>query len=1115
MKNPKGSYNDDALNDLLKQYMLDEAARDRTADEWLESEADAVFASEPEHVPAKEKETALIATLNEKLVTGSKGGGGLIWKGSALGLLLIGAFTAAIVLWPKAELPNATNGAEWGNEGFENANVPYYDGSDYQTKVVDTMADAIAANNTPQDSTPIKRLIVRQDNPVIVAAPDTMVAVVGKPNKPKNSTRTLLKELKRRLEAFNSQFPAERVYAQTDRTDYVPGQTLWFSAYLLNESNLKPSMISGIIKTELLNANGEPVALKEWIVTNGRVAGDIQIPQGLASGTYIFRAYTAWQHYLAGSKIFEAPIVVQQPGQTLRLQDAGIVTGTPLAMEFFPEGGDLVVGLQSRVAFTISASLAGKQGTIVDENGKVASTFASNKDGKGIFTFTPQPNKLYSARINGFNANLPAVYPDGFVLEILGQEGAWVKVNIKSTQEENVILVGQLRGEMYYGAELELQAGDNLVNIPASNLPAGVLHVSLFDADGVGHAERLVFVNKQKQLHINITTDKTNYLPRDKVTAQIIVTDDKGRPVQTTLSLSAADNLLTHTQNTNILSALLLEPDLGGVAQDAGYLFDPSNKNADKELDLLLMTHGWRRFTWKEVYYGLRQPMVSAPENAILKGKVVDAETGKPLKDVKITSKLLSIKTATAADGSFYIPNIDLSQLRELDFTYKVGIMTLVVNRYQDDLVLAFKGDARKVYQPQANSRQHPALTVKEKPTKGGAIAGQVLNAYGNGIAGANVTITAEDGTVQQLKADTKGYYIAQTSKGSNYKISVHAAGYNPYQNPSVKTQANQFSMLDVLLNYQVDGNALSAHFAAHEADTFANRYVFLAGKYEPVYNNPIEESNKNPLVNEVRAPLRDGVTAYYVEGMKMRYNEPLMLPLSAIGHMDLFDNGLPSKYNDSNGTVIEVTTGVGNSLSGTPKAPEDRPTGFNIRYAQPREYFKTQYGIRDKADSRTDLRSTLHWNGNITTDGNGKATVEFYASDDLSAFRLIVEGMGSNGVPGRIEQVVGMTWPFNLQVQMPEVLKKGERIHVPIWVENFTGKQITGNFDFTLPAGLKPIWPLAPKEHGLFPQRNDTIEVQFEVIDPTAVGTLIIGYTASGYRDVYTYVLPPVRKKE
>ncbi len=1116
MKNPKGSYNNDALNDLLKQFMLDEAAGGRSADDWLESEAESVFSSETEHVPSKEKEKALIAGLNQHLGIGNKGGKGLLWKGSALAMLLLGIVATTIILWPETEAPIAANGDARSNEGSEYANVPYDNGNNNQKPAPESdtaKSNAFLSNTQPTNNVAMPTPVARRE-PNGDTVPDVANANVA--SKTKKSTKTLIKELKCKLDFFTDQFPAERLYAQTDRTDYFLGQDLWFSVYLLNDADMKPSDISSIIKTELLNASGQPVALEEWVATDGRATGNLTIPKDIASGTYLFRAYTAWQHQMPGNKIFETPIVVQQPGQVLRTSYAATLPASLPSIAFYPEGGDLVIGLQSRVAFQVPATMGLRKGSIVDNNGATVTTFTVNNDGQGVFTITPETGKQYFAAASGINIKLPLpdAYPSGYVLQVMGQEGNWLNINVRSTRQETVALAAQMRGNMHYGAEHDLEPGDNLIRIPTNNLPAGVLQLSLFDTDGVGHAERLVFVNKNKKLNVTIKTDKTNYLPREKVTAQITVTDDKGRPVKTTLSLTAVDDLLAHTQNTNILSALLLEPDLGAAVHHAGYLFDPANKNADQQMDLLLMTSGWRRFTWKEVYYNQRQPVAIAPETAVLRGKVIDVVTRKPLKGVKITSaKSLGISTETAADGSFYIPNLDLSQLRELDLSYKVGLMTMVINHYQNDLVIEFGGDARKVYQPQANSNQHPMLTGKQKAPKGNAIAGQVLNAYGDGVAAATITVTAPNGKVLATQTDAQGYYLALTETAGNHKVSVNAIGYHSYQNPSVKTDGNQFSMLDVLLNYQVDMNLLSAHFTSHEADTFANRYNFLAGKFNPAYNSPVVDASQPVFGPEVRLPLRDGVTAYYVEGMKMRYNEPLLLPLTAIGHMQVFDNGLPSKF-DGNGTVMEVTTGNSNELTGTLKAPEEKPTGFNVRYAQPREYPKTEYTTRERSDNRTDLRLTLYWNANITTDANGKATVEFYASDDLSAFRVIVEGVGSNGQHGRTEQVVGMSWPFNLQVNMPDTLVKGQKIQVPIWVENYTGKQVTGNFDFTLPDGLKPIWPLAPKEHGLFPQRSDTITVQFEVIDPLTTGTLIVGFTASGYRDTYLYQLPP-RKKE
>src|SRR5690606_11803097 len=47
-------------------------------------------------------------------------------------------------------------------------------------------------------------------------------------------------------------------------------------------------------------------------------------------------------------------------------------------------------------------------------------------------------------------------------------------------------------------------------------------------------------------------------------------------------------------------------------------------------------------------------------------------------------------------------------------------------------------------------------------------------------------------------------------------------------------------------------------------------------------------------------------------------------------------------------------------------------------------------------------LRITIHWEANIITDENGKATFDFYTSDEAGQYLLTVEGLDLNGRLGR-----------------------------------------------------------------------------------------------------------------
>src|SRR3546814_9594021 len=67
-----------------------------------------------------------------------------------------------------------------------------------------------------------------------------------------------------------------------------------------------------------------------------------------------------------------------------------------------------------------------------------------------------------------------------------------------------------------------------------------------------------------------------------------------------------------------MLASLLLTSDLQGYVEDPTWYFDPSHSDAAGALDLLMLTQGWRRFTWER--------MLSAPPEALSYKPEIDFE---------------------------------------------------------------------------------------------------------------------------------------------------------------------------------------------------------------------------------------------------------------------------------------------------------------------------------------------------------------------------------------------------------------------------------------------------------------------------------------------------------
>jgi hypothetical protein len=348
-----------------------------------------------------------------------------------------------------------------------------------------------------------------------------------------------------------------------------------------------------------------------------------------------------------------------------------IVLGN-IDLAFFPEGGDLITNLKSNVAFRALNEFkkpADIEGVIKDSKGNKVADFSSYHMGMGSFSFKPENGEKYVAEITkpeGIKKQypLPDALPRGYVLNTEHSSPDEMTLNIGSTEVEQLSIIGQVRGKIYYATAFDVKPGENKLLVPVSNFPVGVAQFTLFDSKGIARAERLSFVNQNKQLNIKIETDKEKYLPREKVHMTVTVTDENGMPMPGNFSMSVVnDQLLSFADDRsgNILSKMLLENDIKDKVEEPGFYFDKKEPKSAQALDYLLMTSGWRRFAWEKITKD-ETPMISyLGERSLITGTVMDAYSGKPIPfaSIKLGSSGSVFKTDDA--GRFIFNKIDLT----------------------------------------------------------------------------------------------------------------------------------------------------------------------------------------------------------------------------------------------------------------------------------------------------------------------------------------------------------------------------------------------------------------------------------------------------------------------
>lgn len=391
-------------------------------------------------------------------------------------------------------------------------------------------------------------------------------------------------------------------------------------------------------------------------------------------------------------------IMIDYNGSTESISRSIPIVLNKIKLTLFPEGGDMIQGLDNTVAFNALNEFgkpADIEGVVLTEKGSRVATFSSYHQGMGAFKINPQPNEKYHVKITkpeGIKETflLPESLERGYNMSVDNSKEGEVRVNINSTEKEALAVVAQVRGKVYYSTLIDAKPGTTKFVFPTSDFPTGVAQITLFDSEGIARAERLAFVNKNRQLNISVETEKEKYLPREKVKMTLNVKDERGMPIPANLSMAVVnDQFLSFADDKsgNILSQLLLQQDVTGKIEEPAFYFNSKEAKADKALDYLLMTSGWRRFSWEKVMEEELPQIMYPAQKAIVSGYIYDAYTGKAIEDVTIKTNN-GKEYKAEADGKFSLRYLDLSSPQNLNCLAKgYYAQTQTVYDYNQNMV--------------------------------------------------------------------------------------------------------------------------------------------------------------------------------------------------------------------------------------------------------------------------------------------------------------------------------------------------------------------------------------------------------------------------------------------
>ncbi|TWR29009.1 carboxypeptidase regulatory-like domain-containing protein [Mucilaginibacter pallidiroseus] len=640
-------------------------------------------------------------------------------------------------------------------------------------------------------------------------------------------------------------------------------------------------------------------------------------------------------------------------------------------VQFFPEGGELINGVRSRVAFKaidINGLGIEAKGSVVDNAGTEVITFSSKHLGMGVFAMVPEEGKSYKANItfaDGSKATypLPRSMPGGINMTIYNapaDSNITLKIStnqnyFQANQNKHFYVIGQIGGAIFFAAKTTLQSQVYNASIPKRKFPTGLVQFTLLSAFGSPVSERLIFINHKDNLKLNIATDKKIYTTRQNVRLSVLA-KNKLLPVQGNFSVSVIDEgKVPYDENneTTILSNLLLTSDLKGYIEKPNYYFLAKNATAEEDLDLLLLTQGYRRISYSNIINNRLPKLFLMPElNGIEIAGILRNNTGLPIAKGNLRLAIpgkQSVETITDMTGNFKLSNLNFKDSSQL---------TLSARNNPNNRNLMINVNPETVQSPSANAYAPDEITNIDSTFK----------PYLNN---------------SKVRYDALHILKEVVIKSTVIKRAPHL------DYPMLSTLP---PLADQTIGAERIGSCpslLTCLPAIALGITFDNNLLYLTRYYNTPNKAPVQIYVDGLAVD---ANYLNGVRGDNVENIEVFYKDGVSGINNMFGTMGIISITMKKIKKE------KISFAQLQEMIPPPSILNFMPFG----YAPVREFYSPKY-IVPKTNGTTDLRTTIYWNPKVITDKTtGTSTFDFYNADSRGTYRVTIEGLDTDGNLGR-----------------------------------------------------------------------------------------------------------------
>lgn len=787
------------------------------------------------------------------------------------------------------------------------------------------------------------------------------------------------------LENYAAVYPWEKVYLHTDKPHYFLNDTIWFKAYgtlEVDSEKIYPTL-SVPLYVDLIDSRFDRNIERSIVkMVDGKGAGDIVLPRDLEPGIYTLRAYTNWMNNFGIKAYFTKDIHVGEVGHGWNLPDFD----SQLHLGFYPEGGNLIAGIENLLGFKASDEF-GKgvdvSGVIINSKGEAIQQFESDYLGMGKVKFLPERDENYEVLVTPKNKpskkfELGRIVEDGHLLQIdaLSDE-RHLDIRVfqnTSNPPKELHLIAMRKGGVAWKEKINLSDNKSTFSIPKAIFQAGLHKFSLMDEETRILAERLVFLFPQQAGKPFFQTDKEIYQPKEKVQLEIHVQDPSGKGIEGDFSISILDgDQVFYSENTqNIYTYFLLDSEVQGEVENPAYYFDPNQENAEKHLDNLLLTQGWRRFNWTDLAKLQSLPNFGIEPGLSVSGKV---ETGgkREISEPQVLTLMVRhpFEEPEVYDG----------------VTDSLGNFSFTGLDFQDSVTVFIQ--AFEVKEKKKRSREVKENEIYIVPPRIPFIGERKYTSFSPNPAFRDeneylITVRETKNLMDQFKTNREIELGEITIVGRRSQMIPDNRTIQYQDRPDAKLELTE------------------------EFYYFSNVFQLLRGRFPGVdVRGDVISLNPFPvvLIRGGRITGDGGLAGatFLLNGAPVQPETLAALPVPEIERIDIL-RGLSKGAvfgSFGGGGIIHILTKSGNP---NPDFMDEKSKGNAVAevlgYSPIREFYEPPLIPDINVPFAVDYRSTIYWNPKVETNQEGKTKINFRLTEGSPLVRVILEGLSKEGEP-------------------------------------------------------------------------------------------------------------------